>query len=107
VYRAVSDVVYTKLPDGLRSSGDGRSRGRFGIRVDAAVERLVSLARRLVPIPHRVPAHEPRAHLLARQLVEKFLLVGDREMAVAPPGVKSGNESSENSFQSCDCREVI
>ena len=55
-------------------------------------------------------AHEARAHLLAEELVEKFLLVGDREMAVARPegGVKflssvapnAGSESSENTVQS-------
>jgi hypothetical protein len=31
-------------------------------------------------------AHEARADLLAGKLIEKFLLIRDREMAVARPG---------------------
>jgi hypothetical protein len=32
-------------------------------------------------------AHEARADLLARKLIEKFLLIGDREMALDRAGV--------------------
>ena len=52
-----------------------------GQRVDAPVERFVSFAGGFEPIAHRMAAHEARAHLLAGELVEKFLLIGDREMA--------------------------
>jgi hypothetical protein len=31
-------------------------------------------------------AHEPRADLLAGELVEKFLLIRDRKMGRSPPG---------------------
>ena len=57
-----------------------------GQGVDAEVERLVSLARRFEPVAHGMAAHEARADLLAGELVEKFLLVGDREIAVPRPG---------------------
>ena len=78
-----------------------------GERVDAAVERFVSFTGGLKPIPHGVAAHEARADLLAGELVEKFLLIGDREIVVARPGrgifkfgsAKRRTESSENSVQ--------
>jgi hypothetical protein len=54
-------------------------------RVNAAVEGLVSFVRRLEPIAHGVAAHEARANFLAGELVEKFLLISDREMTVARP----------------------
>jgi len=50
-------------------------------RVDAAVERFVSFAGGLEPVAYGMAAHEARADLLACELVEKFLLVGGREMA--------------------------
>jgi hypothetical protein len=66
------------------SQGTGRA---WSEGVDAAVEGLVSHSRGLEPVAHGVTAHEARADFLARLLVEKFLLIGDREMAVAGPGV--------------------
>ena len=56
-----------------------------GERVDAAVERFVSFAGGLEPVAHGMAAHEARADLLAGELIEKLLLIGDREMAVARP----------------------
>jgi len=50
-----------------------------GERVDAAGERLVSFLGGLEAVAHRMAANEARADLLARQLVEKFLLIGDRK----------------------------
>jgi hypothetical protein len=57
-------------------------------RVDAAVECFVSFARGLEPIAHRMAAHEARADLFTRELVEKFLLIGDRKNTAAyPPAI--------------------
>jgi hypothetical protein len=44
-------------------------------------------------------AHEARADLLAGQLVEEFLLIGDREMAVAWSG-----SSGIFEFSTAECR---
>ena len=52
---------------------------QLGECVDAAVERFVSFAGRLEPVAHGMAAHEARAHLLAGELIEKFLLIGDRK----------------------------
>jgi hypothetical protein len=51
--------------------------------VDAAVERLVSYAARLDGLADGMAAHEALAQLLARELVEVFLLIADWKMAVA------------------------
>ena len=44
-------------------------------RVDAVGERFVSLAGGLEPVAHGVAADEACAGLLARELLEKFLLI--------------------------------
>jgi hypothetical protein len=79
---------------GSREEGGGaeedlpwnRARVQRGECVDPAVEGLVSFAGRLEPIAHGMAAHEAGADFLAGELVEKFLLVGDREMTVARSG---------------------
>ena len=55
-----------------------RAGVQLGERVDPAVKRLVSFAGRLEPVAHRMAAHGTCAAILARELVEKFLLIVDR-----------------------------
>jgi hypothetical protein len=68
-----------------RSTSHGTGRACSGERIDAAVERFVSFARRFEPVAHGVAAHEARSDFLAGEVVEKPLLIGDWEMAVAWP----------------------